>query len=440
MEAEKGESFICYNCGYTAYTKRTLIKHIKVGNCNLKTDTKKSSITANLHVCTQCSKEFAKKRNLDSHIVKKHPEMIPSLSRKIYECKDCDYKAVWKCNFSRHILTHQDASNYRLSCPHCNATFREGKAVDDHIVKKHPEFVKSVKRRIYECPNCPYKTVKKAVLDMHLTTHPDAVSSIKMRTCPHCNKSFKKNATLDNHILKEHPEFMASVTKKIYQCPYCPYRTVEKAWLDRHFITHSDVVSGIKLMKCEHCNKSFKQKVTLDNHILHKHPEFMSSVTKKIHQCPYCPYRTVEKGGLNRHLITHSDAVSGIKVIKCEHCNKSFKKQVKLDNHILKEHPEFMSSVTNEIHQCPYCPYRTVEKAGLDRHLITHSDGIKLIKCEHCNKSFKQKQSLYDHIVRKHPDFISSITVKIHECAHCPFKTIRKTDLKLHETIHLDAN
>ncbi|CAH1980904.1 unnamed protein product [Acanthoscelides obtectus] len=163
---------------------------------------------------------------------------------------------------------------------------------------------------------------------MHLTTHPDAVSSIKMRTCPHCNKSFKKKVLLDNHTLREHPEFMASVTNKIHQCPYCPYKNVMKAPLNKHLTTHPDAVSSIMLRMCKPCNKTFKQKATLDNHILKEHPEFMSSVTNKIHQCPYCPYRTVEKGGLNRHLITHSGAVSGIKVIKCEHCNKSFKKQI----------------------------------------------------------------------------------------------------------------
>ncbi|CAH1980901.1 unnamed protein product [Acanthoscelides obtectus] len=280
MEADKGESFICYKCGYTAHTKRTLIKHIKSGNCNLKTDIKKASITANFYVCTQCSEEFDKKSNLNSHIVKKHPEIISSLSCKVYECKTCDYKTLSKCNFSRHILIHQDASNYKLSCPHCNATFKQRIALEDHIVKKHPEFVKSIKRSIYECPNCPYKTVIKHRIDEHVMIHSDAVP---MHKCIHCKAAFRRRRTLEDHIVIKHPEVKSSVTRKIYQCPYCSYRTLDTNKFQTHLLKHPGAVSSIK---CEYCNAVFQKNTSLGDHTIQKHPEHITAVTCKIHHCP----------------------------------------------------------------------------------------------------------------------------------------------------------
>nr|CAI5824118.1 unnamed protein product [Callosobruchus analis] len=90
--------FICYNCNFTAGTKKRLILHIVVGICNQKAKSIKSRLAytrrnpSNDYVCTQCNIVFTRKPNLDGHIIKMHRASMGSVSSKIHGCTHCDYK------------------------------------------------------------------------------------------------------------------------------------------------------------------------------------------------------------------------------------------------------------------------------------------------------------------------------------------------------------
>ncbi|VEN34631.1 unnamed protein product, partial [Callosobruchus maculatus] len=45
--------------------------------------------------------------------------------------------------------------------------------------------------------------------------------------------------------------------------------------------------------------------------------------------------------------------------------------------------------------------------------------------------------ALSDHVVRKHPEFVTSVTSKLHECTKCTFKTVRKSRFDRHLLKHL---
>nr|CAI5819295.1 unnamed protein product [Callosobruchus analis] len=284
-------------------------------------------------------------------------------------------------------------------------------ALDDHVVRKHPDFISSVTHKLHECTKCTYKTVKKDYFDMHLLKHPH-------KTCVHCNAKFRSKLSLDDHIVRKHPDFMSSITSKLHECTICTFKTVRKCSFGRHLTVrkhnmnaHMSVhlKTGHKPIRprCVLCNATFKSKLSLDDHVVRNHPDFMSSITRKLHECTQCTFKTVSK--------------------------------TSLDDHVVRKHPDFISSITSKLHECTKCPFKAVKKYFFDKHLLKHSglaSNFKQRTCVHCNVTFKSKIALDDHVLRKHPDFISSVTSKLHECTQCTFKTVRKDYFDMHLLKH----
>nr|CAH7755049.1 unnamed protein product [Callosobruchus chinensis] len=376
--------------------------------------------------------------SLDDHIMKKHPDLIASVTSEILQCSHCAYKTTVKMYLNRHMLIHSNgiAVFESIVCKHCNTSFRSSQGLDNHIIQKHPKFIASVKRKIHKCTHCTYKTIYKYHFREHMLTHSSTASCYNLITCQHCDTTYKTKKLLDDHVLKKHPDFVTSVAGKIYNCLCCAYKTTRKR--------------------------------SLDDHIVKKHPDFSASVSCKVHECPNCDYKTAQKIDLDRHILKHPEAVSLHNLISCKHCNMSFKSQQSLRNHIIRQHPDLMASVTGKIHECSYCTYKTsmrhmfhehiikkhpnfvdpdscniyecsncdyktTKKDNLDRHTLKHSGGPKdLISCQYCDATYKGKQSLDYHIVKKHPDFIGSVNREIYKCSICPYTNLRKPSLYDH--------
>ncbi|VEN52999.1 unnamed protein product [Callosobruchus maculatus] len=127
------------------------------------------------------------------------------------------------------------SSGELMSCEHCTATFKVEKSLDEHVVKKHPDFISS--------PN----------------------------TCQHCKATFKIKRSLDDHIIKKHPKFATTVTCKVHFCTKCTFKTTLKSSLDKHmFIKHSDAAFCSK-NACQHCNATFTTILTVCHQLLEKY-------------------------------------------------------------------------------------------------------------------------------------------------------------------------
>nr|CAI5858920.1 unnamed protein product [Callosobruchus analis] len=464
-EAIGSKSFSCYICNYTAFSKHHLIDHMNVhdnkNHCNVTFASKirldehiirkhpnfSSSVTSKLHECTKCTFKtviksyldkhllkhpsnfklsvcincnttFKSKKSLDHHVLRKHPDFFTTVTSKLYECTDCTFKTVIKSDFDKHLLKHSD---FKYSaCVHCNATFKSKKSLDDHVLRKHPDFFTAVTYKVHECIKCSFKTIIKRCFDRHLLNHPELQS-----TCGHCNATFKSKKSLDDHVLRKHPGFFTAVTYKVRECKKCSFKTIIKRSFDRHLLNHH-----LKHSTCIHCNVTFTNKFTLDNHVVRKHPEFITTVARKIYECPKCTYKTTFKNTFKRHISSHS-----VHSCSCSHCDASFRDKRALDEHVIRKHPNFMSSVTGKLHECTKCTYKTVRKRSLDKHLLNHH--FKHITCVHCNAAFKSKATLDDHVVRRHPDFSTTVTSKVHKCTKCTFKAVKKDCFDKHFLKHL---
>nr|CAI5838571.1 unnamed protein product [Callosobruchus analis] len=386
--------------------------------------------------CTHCNATFKSKAVLDEHIVRNHPDLIPSVTRKMHECTNCSYKTTMTSHLIKHMLKHPEtADSYKVNtCVHCSATFDGKQVLDDHIIKKHPEFAATVSRKIYDCPKCTYKSTIRARLAKHMLQHPETGSSFKLSTCIHCNATFKSKTSLDEHTIRKHPGFMDSISSKIHECANCTYKTTMTSQLARHMLKHPNSASGFKLNTCTHCNKTFESKQTLDDHIIKRHPDFLESVSGKIYECTNCEYKTTIKSRLAKHMLNHPEATGSYKLSICTHCNTTFKSKQTLDDHVIKKHPDHITSISSKIHECPKCPYKSTSKSLFDKHILKHPEinGVLNTSCQHCDARFHSKTALDDHTIKKHPRFDASVTSKVHTCPTCGYRTTMKSNLNKH--------
>nr|CAI5830821.1 unnamed protein product [Callosobruchus analis] len=436
----------CVHCNATYKSKRKLDEHVvrkhpnyiasisrKMHECIYCTykSTMSSSFAKHMlkhpsaqFMCTACNAIFTTERILDDHRVRKHPHLIATINRKLHKCIYCAYQTILKANCDRHVLTHlETGNNYKFNiCVHCNAKFKRKASLDDHTLRKHPDFMASVSCKVYECAHCTYKTVMKATLVRHMT-----VNNYKFKICVHCNLKYKHKFSLDDHTLRKHPDLIATISSKIHECTYCTYKTTRKS----HWIQHLNKHAKTKLV-CLHCNAKYKSKQLLDYHILRKHPNAIASVSSKIHECTHCTYKTTLKSNFSKHMLKHSEAVK-----ICVYCNAKHKSKRSLDEHVIRQHPNFISSITSKLHQCTYCTYKSTLRNSFAKHMLKHPEAFQI--CVHCNAKHKSKRSLDEHVIRKHPNSVASITSKIHECTYCTYKSTVSTSLAKHMLKHPEA-
>nr|CAI5823495.1 unnamed protein product [Callosobruchus analis] len=310
----------CTDCGYKTTSKPKLYKH------------------RSLLACTKCDyktvlKGYFQRHNLIHHdSASNYKQQIPcaycAISFKNMVSLDDHYTLIDIC---RHIPCYE-----LKRCVHCNAAYKSKDSLDDHLKNlqaslqhltgqytnvpndvsfffripknnlprtQHPVANRKT-GKTFKCTECSYKTTVKRNLQRHLSMHPKFPSNCTLFRCIHCNNSFKKKISLDDHVVKNHPSFISSVTAKLYECTKCNYKTVLNGLFVRHgSIHHNDNEPRIP---CSSCEASFAKKVSLDEHIVKKHPGFITSVFRKIYECGNCDYKTTIKCNLNRHTSTHS--------------------------------------------------------------------------------------------------------------------------------------
>ncbi|CAH1983472.1 unnamed protein product [Acanthoscelides obtectus] len=404
----------CMHCAFKTTRRSDFIKHLANHNSQKPFE------------CINCDSVFKSKVLLDNHVIRKHADSAASVSSKIHECTFCDYKTVVKRYLTGHMLIHNDNKVPDLNiCKHCNAAFKAKQSLFGHILKKHPNFSRTVSNKIYECIHCEFKTAGRSSFVRHMANH----NSTKAFECSNCDAAFKSKMLLDNHVIRKHAESIASVSSKIHECGFCDYKTVVKRYLNGHMSVHS-VTKVSDLHVCKHCNASFKAKQSFIDHILKKHPNFSWTVCHKIYECMHCAFKITSRSHFIKHVAKHNSQMP----FACANCDSVFKSKILLDNHVIRKHAESVASVSSKILECRFCDYKTVIKRYLTGHLLIHSDNkvSDLHVCKHCNASFKAKQSLLDHILKKHPDFSGTVSHKIYECVHCDFKTTRMASFKTH--------
>ncbi|XP_056636971.1 histone-lysine N-methyltransferase PRDM9-like [Diorhabda sublineata] len=260
------EFFICKYCECGLTSKEYLEQHEKY--CRRRFEGKKKVEDVEdkkKHKCTYCDYMSKSKSYLKRHVLSKHEK---ENMNEIFYCNICRYKGYFKNNLKNHSKIHEAS---RFLCVECKIVYRTKLGLDNHFVTKHPNKVKILTRKIFQCEYCAFKTVIKSSLEYHK-----------------CIKKLEKQMDI----------------KKENLCTKCNYSTNRKGDLNKHLRIHNNE----KPFKCQLCQTFYMRKRDMDAHILNKHKNnliLMQSITYKIHKCQICFYQTVNKTNLKCHLKTH---------------------------------------------------------------------------------------------------------------------------------------
>lgn len=135
--------------------------------------------------------------------------------------------------------------------------------------------------------------------------------------------------------------------------------------------------------------------------------------------CSICNRRFRQKQTLKQHILTHT----GQRPYSCEICSKTFTQAGALQRHMASLHD-------NTLFPCHLCPKKFNQRNNFKRHLKLHTGEGPTYDCKICYRSFKRKDG-YDRHAKQHMSVL-----EMHFCKYCDRSFATQNSLLRHERIH----
>ena len=341
--------------------------HVKEGESWLQSDTETKQMgpdPASLQIlteikdcllfcCPHCTQVYTSQKEHRLH-VNSHKFTVENDGS--YLCKLCgeSYKTVLS------LMTHQVMREDMKVCRVCGASHVSHCQIKEHM-KTHGQGVE------VECKTCgeSLEGLSKAEITRHLKSH-------RKSLCTICGKSVPVNG------MKGH--MYAHTDKRPFPCSKCNKRFKNKMCLVNHLKTH------VKTIQCEICGAYFALAADLRLHKAARHEG-------KNAQCKECGKILSRNNSLLRHIHqVHRKNKPFILVT----CRLAFGDRLQL-----REHEK--THTGEKPFKCQYCPSRFSSIRYLTQHVRTHT-GEKPFGCEDCGLKFKQRNTLIKHRKKCHKD------------------------------------
>jgi len=207
--------------------------------------------------------------------------------------------------------------------------------------------------------------------------------------CNICSKAFRSRAGLKQH-LQQHND------TDLHKCMVCEYKTPQHNNLIKHLASkHRKDAEGEDLKENEDCTLCDFKCVAphqLKAHMLRKH----TARSDMPFQCGQCPYATVEKSALEKHVrFKHTKE----RPFECNICGFSTHTKSIMTRHS-------MSHTGAKPHVCDDCGNAYADRKRLRDHQMAHT-GTLPFSCDFCGFSCRRKDHLQAHVRRVHPELSS---------------------------------
>ena len=233
----------------------------------------------------------------------------------------------------------------------------------------------------FHCSHCRIKLASEHELKGHLMQlHKFAhVKEAQVFSCEHCPKQFKNKNSLLNHI--SHYK-----NTKTFKCDLCD-QEISKSLTNLQ--RHKDTVHSKVEVNCSICKKGFNYKDALNSHMKRMHSKGANT-----YKCELCSKYLRNKINLRIHV--QSQHTNEKKSFKCEFCNIHLSSNSYLKKHVNTVH------LKKQNFRCNECHMTFGLEENLKRH-VRYVHEIEAVYCDVCNKEFKNKPRLKDHM-RCHTD------------------------------------
>lgn len=432
------------------------------------------------HICPKCTRCYSSKRSLDRHILT-HDE-------KRFTCDKCSKHFFHLDKLIQHSKLHMIKEKPKpVLCKICNRNFRKTDTMVRHLnvhKRTNPKEVLSIlkeirdkrkleniepEKKIFEAEN--NKNIK-AIEEEFITNENIILNIHKKKTLESNDK--KSNSNLSD-ISAENIDSFNHET--LYRCNYCTKYCANEKSFQKHIQIHIE-----KKFVCNVCNMKFFRQDRLNSHknryghdekavsLETQKPcddksaiklinswireELDSDNEEKGFPCKICGKSYDTKKSLLKHqlsmhngggekncltcgkMCTCDEKIKNqdkpnerLKPFRCNECNKSFEKEIKLQKHIrIHERAKEQQDVNFKRFLCHICSKTFRQNTGLMFHMRTHT-GYKPHVCKYCGRGFTSNSNCINH-ERTHTGDRPFV------CHFCSAAFAKSCTLKAHITTH----
>ena len=199
------------------------------------------------------------------------------------------------------------------------------------------------------------------------------------------------------------------------KCESCDKSFKERGPMIRHI---DAVHKGLKPFACKLCDKRYTDATPLRFHVKTKHTE-----KETIH----CSGSDCTKVFSNKPAFEHHFYRSHVvksKRSNCKYCNAS------IQNFSLKAHERAHEDIDKKVHKCSKCNKVFARSNDLRKHGLRHT--TERIKCNLCDKSYKAEEDLKRHIENIH----TQKHIGRWKCKTCKKECAQRVSMVIHEKKH----
>ncbi|XP_050403539.1 PR domain zinc finger protein 10 isoform X1 [Patella vulgata] len=221
---------------------------------------------------------------------------------------------------------------------------------------------------------------------------PKIKSPRKVRyVCQICEQGFRREDAFRVHVAS-HSGTMP------FLCDFegCNKGFKNKFLYIRHQVVHQDILK----VRCPYCDKTFRRKDHLKNHLL------IHDLNRTTWDCEICDKSYIREESFKFHQAMHQ--ATDTDSLNCFICDECFKTKTDLISHLKDVHNRYQS-ITGKARtlKCPECDKMFLCNKDVKRHMVVHTKRKDYL-CEFCSQVFGRKDHLSRHYKCAHPNGAAS--------------------------------